>query len=71
MKFFAKENGNLHVELLDLTSKSIQMLFNGEWKAGYHQLNMSLNEDLAEGLYFVKVVFNQEVYYQKLVHNKK
>ena len=45
---------HVRLTLYDVTGRQVQVLFNGEQKAGYHQV-LVRTRDLAAGLYFIRM----------------
>lgn len=66
LRFILNETGNLSVDLLDAQGRLVRTIYKGSQEKGSYALTEQLN-DLAKGVYFYRVVFNDQVVTQQFV----
>jgi PKD repeat protein len=69
VSFELLDNQKTDVALYDVFGRKVSSIFSGNLSAGEHQLPISKNEELAAGIYFVKLSIGESTFTKKLIVN--
>jgi len=68
LEFYMKEYGSVQVDIIDLSGRVYKSLYFGEKSGGLQQIPIN-TEQLPAGIYFVKLIANEQIAIERIVKN--